>query len=431
MTVADSLSRSKIDTIILEKESEVGGLARTIDFKGFKFDIGGHALFIKNTKNDVYLKEIIEHNKLLTLKRRAKILFNNKYLDYPPNISSVIGMDKKYSFRIFFDMFKLRKDGHQDNFEKWIKANYGDCLYRIYFKDYTEKVWGVSCDNLSADWAGKRIGENSLFNSFCSLFKCNVYCKENRRSFYYFKDGIGLVSRVLKERVEKNKCKIYRNVSIGRFSTDNGKICSLRFTCEGSDYEIFFKKVISTIPIVELVNLFPPGNKETLKNVTEKIKYRSLILVNLILSQPIATEWYWSYFPSNEVIFSRIHEPKYWSRDMVIDQDKTMLSAEVFCDYDDSYWTMKDSEIISQTKRGLLSIGLVDERNFGDAIVYRVKYAYPLYYVGFKEPLNDAKSLFNKFNNLYLTGRNGTHSYFDMEDCIENSRTMISSLCGK
>jgi len=428
LAAADFLSQEKRNIVILEKESEIGGLARTFDLGGFKFDYGGHGVFFKKDENLNYIKSIINNNSLLVLKRNIKILFNNGYIDYPPNLSSIFRIDKKYIFEIFFDMLRLDRNCEQRNFEEWAKANYGECLYRTYFKDYTEKVWGKQCSELSSDWADKRIGSNNLFKLVKAMLSGNGYCKDNRPLFYYRKNGIFSLLNLLRQRIKNKNCQVYKNVQLKQISANNEKLVSLSFILDGRQYEISFKHIISSIPIVELMKIFPYDMASSFHEALQEIKYRNLIIVSCIINRELLTNWYWCYFPSKEVLFSRIHEPKFWSKDMAPD-DNTLLCMEILCNYDDLYWNMEDEEIIKQVRSALKYTGLLNAKDaILDACVKRIKYAYPLHYNGFEKPLNQVKSFLSFFKNLYLTGRSGTHSYLDMEECLDDIRKKIKSL---
>lgn len=412
--------------VILEKEQELGGLARTLNFRSFKFDIGGHGLFFKKEENANYLRKMVNYNDLLTLKRKIKVLYKNKYIDYPPNLYSVLRIEKKYVLNIFLDMFRLNKSQRQDNFEEWVKSNYGECLYKIYFRDYTEKVWGKSCNQLSASWADKRIGNNSLYKFFKSSFMRNGYGKENNPFFYYPKEGIGLLPKILERDVVNKGCQIYKGIELKQVLINKGTLKSLSYIFDKCEYEIHFKHIISSIPVTELIKIFLNATP-VIKSTLQGIKYRNLILVNFIFDRRLITNWHWCYFPSSEVLFSRIHEPKLWSKDMA-PEDKTLLCIEIFCDYDDFYWNMKEGDLINQVQDTLRNIGLVNGKDFFGARINKIKYAYPLHYCGFEKPLNDANSFFATFKNLHLIGRSGTHSYFDMEQCLENVRKKVEFL---
>lgn len=426
LVAADILSRQNRDVVILEKESEIGGLARTFNLKGFRFDIGGHKLcFHESNGISSYIKNLINHNDLITLKRRVKILFNNKYIDYPITLSSLFSLNKKYILNILLDVLQLKRRLQQNNFEEWVKANYGECLYRIYFKDYTEKVWGEPCNKLSVIWADKRIG--NLSHLFTNIFMSNGGVKETVRFFYYPRQGMEFLIKSLEQRL-KDACQIYKNVQINQFLSRNSKLSSLSFVSNKEEFQISFKKVISSIPIKELTSVLPNIPPNISQQVNNGIKYRSLILASFVINKKLVSNWHWCYFPSKNILFSRIHEPKFWSKDMA-SEDNTLLCTETFCNYGDLYWNMKDEEIINLVQKALKYTGLLNTKDaILDACVKKIEYAYPLHYDGFEKPLNRVKKFLSSFKNLCLIGRSGTHSYFDMEECLNNTQQVIEKL---
>lgn len=421
LLTAEMLYRRKKDITILEKETQIGGLARTFNFNGFKFDIGGHKLCIKDSRNRVYFKDIIKDNELMVLRRKSKTFFNNRYIDYPVTLSSIFALKKKDIFNIFLDMLNLRNNFITDNFEDWIITNYGKCLYKIYFKDYTEKVWGLPCDKLSSIWADKRIGSNNIFKLLRNIIMCHSNVKDSERFFYYPRDGTEVIVKSLEQRL-KDKCKIYTNVQLIEFLNGNDKLCSLSFLCNGQKFEVCFKKAISTIPIKELIKIIPHVPQEIIQTTNNGIRYRNVIIVCFVINRKLISNWHWCYFPSKDIVFSRIYEPKFWSRNLAC-EDKTMLSMEIFCDNNDFYWRMKEDDLIAKAKESLRYSRLINSNDMIlDACVKKINYAYPLKYYGYERPLNKVKNFLNSFRNLFLIGRNGTHSYFDMEECFDDVR---------
>ncbi|MDD5609949.1 MAG: FAD-dependent oxidoreductase [Candidatus Omnitrophica bacterium] len=428
LVAAEILSSKNQKVLVLEKEAEVGGLARTFNFKGFKFDIGGHGLFFKNQRNISYLKNLIEQNELLVLKRNSKLLFKNKYIDYPVNIRSLFTFNKKDMLKIMFNLLSLNKNKRRDNFEEWIKSNYGQHLYKIYFRDYTNKVWGIPCDQLSAAWADTRIGGSNLLKYLKKFFMNDYSVKESARSFYYPRKGIGLLVETLEQKLKESS--IYKNVQLQQFHNENGRLSSLSFMHNGSPAEVSFKHVISSIPVRELVKTLPLHKNHEFMGIEAGIKYRSLIIVSIEINRKNVSNWHWCYIPSKDVIFSRIHEPKFWSLDMA-EKEKTLLCVEIFCDKNDAVWNKEESEIAKVAIEGLRRLELIKkEDKIIDYCIKKIDYAYPLYYNGAEKSLSTIKSLINSFSNLRLIGRSGTHSYFDMEECLDNVRQEINLISG-
>lgn len=425
LVAAECLAQYNKKVLILEKENEAGGLARTFDFEGFKFDIGGHALFFKKKENFAYLKNLSSNGSMVSINRKAKIFFNNKYLDFPPNLSSILRLGLGNIVNISLDMLRLDKTNEKKNFEEWAKSNYGNILYRIYFKEYSEKVWGSPCRQLSADWAQRRIGNNSLTRVIGNFVSKNGYGKEGGAVFYYPRQGIGTLPALLEKAVINARCRLYKGARVTKILISHNKLSSLNFIYKEKIYNVTFKRLISSIPLAEFIKLLTEYlNKETIEFARE-IKYRNLILVNILLPKDLVTGWHWCYFPSKNLLFSRLHEPKVWSKTLAPDNN-TMLCSEVFCDPGDTYWQMNDAALAEKIILNLKSLGLLGRREEARGfLVKKIEYAYPLLYEGFKKPLERIKETLSAFDNLVLIGRSGTHSYFDMEDCLEDTRNKI------
>jgi len=431
LVAADLLSSRGRKVVILEKETEVGGLARTFNFRGFKFDLGGHCLFFKDMEDVRYIKNIISNGNIMGLRRKTKVFFDNKYIDYPPNLYSILKLGKKYLPKILSDMVILNKNYGNDNFENWVKTNYGETLYRIYFKDYTEKVWGESCDNISVAWADKRIGKNNLLKIIKKIFLNGGYNKYDKRRFYYPRDGIGTLASALEQRIKKNNCLVYKGVKLNQISMNNGKPAFSSFVYEKNMYEIEFNQLISSIPILELYKILPHEIASDIQEPIKGIKYRNLICINFIINKNLVTNWHWCYFPTKDIIFSRLHEPKFWSKSLA-PENKTLICAEVFCSNDDLYWNMKEEELIKRVENAMKYSEVISDRGIiQDAMVKKIEYTYPLHYNGFEKPLNQIKRVFSNFNNFHTVGRSGKHSYFDMEECLKDACQTVNFIMEK
>jgi protoporphyrinogen oxidase len=415
--------------IILEKDTEAGGLARTLENQNFKFDIGGHALFFKEKENICFLRNLVGESSLVLKTSNAKIFLENKYLDYPPTLNSIINMDRRYMLNIIMDMFKLRKSKNNSSFEDWVKSHYGETLYSIIFADYTKKVWGVDCKDLSSSWSHKRIGDNNIFKLFFNFVIKHGVPKECLRYFYYPQEGIGTLVDSLASRLNDN-CKLFKGVKIEQFSETNGRISDIKFVCNGQCININFSNAISTIPLSDLISMVPNVPADIAKESINDIRYRSLILIGLSFKRKLISNWYWCYFPSKKIEFSRLHEPKLWSS-CLAPEDETFLCSEIFCDYNDIYWKMSDSEITKRVYASLLTSSLIKNgEGFTSSCVHRIRHAYPLCYLGYEGPLRRVKDFLGNYDNLHLVGRNGSHSYADMEECLNDIKDRVSKLMG-
>ena len=362
LAAADHLLRKKMDVVILEKEAEVGGLAKTLHHGGFKFDIGGHRLYFKQEKNNEYIKNLLHRNELLLLKRKSKIFLDGQYISYPLIFPSIFKISKKYLFKILLEILQLKNQAEFDNCEIWLKSNYGETLYKIFFKDYTEKVWGKTCDRLSSVWTEKRIGRQRLFEFLKDNFVDNCSHKERTQSFYYPRQGIGSLVKALEHKIVP-QCRIYYNARLKKFKIGRKKLDSLTFLSNGEEVKISFKYILSSIPLKELLQPFLINQNSKLHDRVSEIQYRSLILACVIIDKEIISDWHWCYFPSKDILFSRVHEPKLWSKDLAL-PGQSLLCMEIFCDTGDELWRMPDDEIIEQVKKSLKNTALLNNGDF-------------------------------------------------------------------
>ncbi len=420
LLAASALSREKRSFVLLEKEPELGGLARTFSLNGFRYDIGGHRIHFKNRANWSFLNTLIKVNELLYLKRKSKLFFENKFINYPPTVHSLFAMKGIHLLKILFQFSKVAGNPRSlrlENFEQWVKSNYGHTLYEILFKDYTEKVWGVSCDQLSSCWAGRRIGENPFLNVF-RLFYGGDDLKERNPSFYYPAMGMGQVIQVLADSLPPKA--VIRGGFPVRFHSNNKRLKRLTAEVGGEEVQISFEHLMTSIPLAELFHaLAVPFNK------VKEVSYRSLLLVSLVYEYRSLPDWQWCYFPSDRFIFSRLYIPKNWSPGMVPASGQVLVCAEIFCDFDDSCWNCSEEELAAKVDRDIMKSFVFQGMKVNAWEVKRFRYAYPLLYLNYEKKIRELKERSLDYENLSLIGRSGTHAYFDLEECLENVKQEV------
>ncbi|MCF7907355.1 MAG: NAD(P)-binding protein [Candidatus Omnitrophica bacterium] len=432
LIAAELLSKERKKIFILEKESVSGGLATTVQFEGFKFDIGGHRVCFNKSENINYFKDILGEKKFLFLKRKSKIMFNDRYVNYPLSIGTAFNVKKMHLLKIAFDRLgvylKRQNNLTPDNFEDWIKIHYGKTLYNMFFKEYTEKVWGRPCGELSSSLGIRRMGSKKLSKLTKCISRGDDAFRESARSFYYPQEGMEALINAFEQKLGTS-CNIHKNVRIGKITRSNGGLSCLLASSKGEPYKINFKYIFSSIPLTELFKALSIDGLTLPHNLEKGIQYRSLVLVSMIVNKKNISRWHWCYFPSRKVIFSRLHEPKFWSNGMAVDENKTLICAEVFCNYNDSCWLMNDRDLAIAVKEGLKINKLIDsDQDVGNFCVKRIRYAYPLPTYEYKKYLSIAKKALSSFNNLFLIGRNGTHSYFNMEECLDDVKEKVKFL---
>jgi len=427
LVIADLLTRKGYDVILLEKESLPGGLSRTIDFDGFRFDLGGHCLYLNDKEYSEYIKYILGGSSDILIRhdRKSSIFFDGKLLRYPPSILGLFSYKKSDILGFLLGFFvNTAKNG--PSLEEWLVSRVGKVIHNLYFRDYTKKVWGLPANLISADWAEQRIGKINKISLVKNLFKEMRNNKENSRTFYYTKNGIGKICDGLVDRLS-GKASILFNAKINKIEHHQNKLKYLRFTQGEEEKHLYFKNIVSTIPLIPLLDYLPPCKKPSVLDLRNTIRYRDLVLVFMTFNKKSILNEHWVYFPQADVPFARLSEPKNWSPGMV-EQDKTSLCVELFCNFNDSLWNKQDSELVDMVIDSLAQNSIVTKNELSNALVMRLPFAYPLLYLGYSDNLNKVTEFLSYFNNLYLAGRNGTHSYYDLKECVDSSKNTVNDL---
>lgn len=409
-------------SVLLEKSDDIGGLARTYSFKGHSFDIGGHRISFHDEKNIQLLHSLVPELAVLT--RESKIYYDDIYIDYPISAASLKKFSKTTLLKIFFEVAFSNRFAKPKNFEEWVKKYYGSTLYKIVFEHYSKKVWGRECSALSENWAKSRIGYYSLSNLFL-----NNKAKEGKRQFYYPKYGIGILAQSIAKKLEP-ETTILKDASIQEMILNNSNITNVKLKTPKVNYEIECSHIISTIPLTELLNIPPLDSNNTLQNLSRKIKYRSFLQVNLLLDREQASDWHWCYFPDENLMFSRCYEPKYWHKKMSENEKGTMLCVEILCDYQDEIWTMEEDVLFKKLCKQLVEVGLIKNiEECKDFYIAKERFAYPLPYLKYDNYVkNIVNELSSNISNLHFAGRNGTHTYYDIEECLACTQALTKKL---
>jgi protoporphyrinogen oxidase len=430
------LSDNKIKNTVFEMDEVVGGIARTIEHHGFRFDLGGHRFFTKKREIDIFVENLLP-SELVEVNRSSKIYFRNIYFDYPLKpFNAIFGMGIKITFQILFtytlEKLKLKKF-EAVSLEDWVTREFGRKMFEIYFKSYTEKVWGIECNRIAAEWVAQRIkGVNMLSAIKNALWKGKKEAPASlMANFKYPRLGIAMISEKLAEQIKKEN-NVFLNSKIVGVNCQNDMIKSLEYLTKNGERNIFkADNFISSIPITELINILSPKPPSEVAEATKKLRYRDLIVVALMFDKERITLENWIYIPEPGIAFGRIHEPKNWSYEMA-PADKSCLVFEYFCNEGDSIWTMEDEKLIDLTLKDFIKIDIAPGviNLVIDAKVVRVKKAYPMYEIGYHEPLSKIKDYLKKYQNLMLIGRGGTYKYNNIDHSIETGIKAAENILG-
>ncbi|MBI3501275.1 MAG: NAD(P)/FAD-dependent oxidoreductase [Bacteroidetes bacterium] len=418
LTAAYILGKAGQSVIVLEKNPQyVGGISRTETYKGYHFDIGGHRFFSKSSEVEDFWTEILG-NEMLERKRSSKIYYNKKFFTYPliakealPNL----GLWESFLCVLSYVQIKIFPYENPTNFEEWVCNQFGKRLYRIFFKTYTEKVWGISCKEISADWAAQRIKGLSLSSAILNaLFPAknsndkNAIIKTLIDSFRYPKYGPGQMWKVCAEKAKSFGAEIKMNAAVTKLNYEKNKWSA---ALSNGENEKDFDYVLSSAPIRELIpNIFPFFPEDAVV-AARQLNHRDFLTVVFILKDRKKFTDNWIYIHDSQVKVGRIQNFKAWSPYMIPDESTTCYSMEYFCFEGDNLWNSSDADLISLAKKELMQIGLAREEDILDACVVRQQKAYPVYDKNYKDNIEIIKNTLKKYPGLYLIGRNGMHKY--------------------
>ena len=422
LTAAYALSKEGKKVLILESDSKyVGGISRTVNESGYRFDIGGHRFFSKQKEVVNFWREILGDD-LLTRSRKSRIYYNKKFFPYPLNIpKTLFNLGAFESVRCFLSYLfaKLLPYRSPKSFREWVTNNFGDRLFQIFFKTYTEKVWGMSCNDISADWAQQRIKGVSFLSAVTSSLRSITGWKSKKviksliEEFQYPRLGPGMFWEETLKHCENFGTEIKFNSQVKFLKRDfSSNTWELTFENDrGEKSTTNATHIISSMPMRDLaigLDNFP----ENLKSLASSLRYRDFLTVALVLEECKEIDDNWIYIHDPEVKVGRIQNFKAWSPEMIPNSTDTCFGFEYFCHEGDSLWNSSDSELIELAKAELEVIGLGLKNNVKQGFVVRQQKAYPVYDSQYKATVDNLRfEIASNFPNLHLVGRNGMHKY--------------------
>lgn len=432
LTAAYLLTKNNFDVTVFETNKKyVGGISRTENYKGYLFDIGGHRFFSKSKEVEDFWTEILGDD-LILRPRKSRIFYKGKFYSYPLNASQALlnlGLIESSLCVLSYGYAQLFPKKNPNNFEDWVSNHFGKRLFNIFFKTYTEKVWGMDCKDISADWAAQRIKGLSLSSAiknalFGSPQKEKGVIKTLIDSFRYPRKGPGMMWEKCAEKITAQGGKILmdKKISSLSFSNDKWKI--------SAGEEIFenYDEVISTMPMRDLTQMLNPlPLKETIE-AAKNLKYRDFITVMLILKDEKRFDDNWIYIHDPSVKVGRIQNFKSWSPEMVPDEKMCCYGLEYFCFENDSLWNSKDEELIKLAKEELEKIGIAKATEIIDGYVVRQAKAYPVYDESYKLNIEKIVNGILSYKGLHLVGRNGMHKYNNQDHSMMTAMLAVKNI---
>ncbi|OGG16325.1 hypothetical protein A3D78_06865 [Candidatus Gottesmanbacteria bacterium RIFCSPHIGHO2_02_FULL_39_14] len=424
LSSAYELTKAGKKVLLVEQWDNVGGLARTIDVNGFRFDTGPHRWYTKNDMVNNWMLRLM-NKEIIKVPRLTRIYFDNKFFHYPIQIkSTILGMGiLKTSLAVFdyllVQLKSLVKKREAVTIEEGYIDQFGRTLYEMFFRRYTEKLWGRSCRQISSDWLGQR---SRGFN-IGTVIKNTLFNKEKVVSFIdefsYPRQGIGRIAERLAKGVIKGGGKILLNSPVVKVSHRQGKIASVTVNNGKSRKEINSRQFISTMAISDLIKALHPPPPATILNVNRKCQYRDEVQVVLFINKTHITKDTWIYVHSLDLPFIRFMEMDNWSKSLS-PKGCTSIVFEIACNYGDNIWQKKDAELVELvTGKFISEFKLITRENIIGSYVHRVPKEYPVYHLRYRQDLKILKKYLHRFVNLQIAGRNGIFRYNNMDHSIE------------
>lgn len=491
------LDKTDIRPIIFEASGEIGGISKTVNYKGNRIDIGGHRFFSKSdrimkwwqnimplqgapAKDDLILDRKVPLSKKVILRylgeekadiveapdpqkkdkvmlvrnRLSRIFYMRKFFDYPISLSrdTIANLGPIRTIKIGFSYLKAKlfPISHERSLEDFFINRFGKELYETFFKDYTEKVWGVPCNKIKPEWGAQRIKGLSISKVIAHALKKPFVSKRMEQQnvetslierFLYPKFGPGQMWEEVARQIKDSGGEIYLNHRVVGISHEKGRVAAvvvedartgLRKTIEG---DFFF----STMPIKDLVNGMGKSVPGDIKNIANRLAYRDFITVGLLLNRLRMKNEFdirtingiipdtWIYVQERDVKLGRLQIFNNWSPYMVADENKVWIGLEYFCNEGDDLWNLPDNKFLAFAKSELAKIGFANEEDVLDGVVLRVPKAYPAYF-GSYDHIHSVRNYLDAFKNLFLIGRNGMHRYNNQDHSMLSAMIAVENI---
>ena len=484
LTAALELARKGWSNVsVLERESQLGGISRTLEHHGNHIDIGGHRFFSKSDTVMQWWKEIMplqgapscddislsrqvslasngpdpekEDQTMLVRSRLSRILFLRRFFNYPVSLSAEtllnLGLIRvmKMGFSYLWSMVHKRKE---KSLEDFFINRFGSELYKTFFRDYTAKVWGVPCSQIGADWGAQRVKGLSITKVLAhALSKFIFWSKRGKQDgetslieeFWYPKYGPGQLWETVGAEAEKLGVRILRQQDVTAIEMSGGRISALRILdmTSGEEHTETADYVISTTSVRELIAKLGSHAPEEVHKVASRLVYRDFMTVGLLLnklklkSRNMNTTVgehgvvpdNWIYVQENDVKVGRLQIFNNWSPYLVADRNKAWIGMEYFVNEGDELWSMNDDSFCDFAVNELEKIGIIDSVDVTDKVVFRIQKAYPAYLGSYKE-FGVIREWTDNIPNLYLVGRNGMHRYNNMDHSMLSAMEAVKNI---
>jgi len=436
LTAAYELARRGMACTVLEADDTVGGISRTVERDGWRFDIGGHRFFTKVRAVEEFWHEILSGEEFMLRPRMSRIYYRGKYYDYPLKpLNALRNLGFAESFRCIcsYALVRVRPPKDQSTFEGWVAARFGWRLYEHFFKTYTEKVWGFPGSALQADWAAQRIKNLTLVNAVRNA----LFPKHGQREittlidqFEYPRLGPGMMWERCRDKVEQGGCNVVMQAPVSRIRRSDGRVVAVESVSGGTTTEYSASAVISSMPLSALVTAMDPPAPPSIREAAAGLHYRDHLTVALVVPEEAGFPDNWVYVHDPGVKVGRVQNFGRWSPYMVKD-GRTCLGFEYFVFEGDELWCLPDGQLVDLARAELGQLGLADPKSVETGYVVRMPKAYPYYDADYKANVDAIRRwLEDNVPNVYPVGRNGMHRYNNQDHSMFTAMLTVENLTG-
>ncbi len=438
LTSALELGKLNLPAVVFEKGEVVGGLSRTVSHDGYRFDIGGHRFFTKiPAVRDLWFD--LMGDDMLERPRMSRIYYRGRFFDYPLRpVNALTRLGPLEAVRIALSYGRARILPRRDDvsFEDWVVRRFGRRLFEIFFKSYTEKVWGIPCSEISADWAEQRIKNLDLVAAVRNALlghgsnKGEVVPTLIDR-FHYPTLGPGMMWERCRDRAAELGVQTTTGAEVLRVHHREGRIRGITVRHGERDDLVEADHVVSSMPLPALVRALDPGPPEAVLKAAERLRFRDFLTVVVMVDRDEVFPDNWIYIHAPEVKVGRIQNYKNWSPHMVPEPGKTSLGLEYFVQEGDALWISGDASLHDLAVRELEALGLVDGDTVVGSTVVRAPKAYPIYDEGYKQAVQTIRGWIDGIEGLQLIGRNGQHRYNNQDHSMLTGMLAARNIAGE
>ncbi len=433
LAAAYALSKHRRNVVVAEATDALGGISRTVEYRGYRFDIGGHRFFTKFDEVQQLWHEVLG-DEFLVRPRLSRIYYRNRLFEYPLRVTNALrNLGLLEAARCVASYGRARAMGDaDDNFEEWVSSRFGRRLFEIFFKAYTEKVWGIPCSEIGAEWASQRIKNLSLGvairNAFLGSRGQDVASLIEH--FRYPRLGPGMMYERMAILAAGMGAEIrmrHRAVAIHRNGT---RVVAVDVETPEGLVRLDGEEFLSSIPLTMLIERLRPAPPPSVLAAARALTYRHLLTIDLIVDAPDLFPDTWIYVHSPDLQVGRIQNFGNWSPEMVPDARTSALGLEYFVSDGDALWTASDAQLVAFGTEELRRTGLLGRARVTDGTVVRAPLAYPVYRIGYRHHLDQVVEFVRSLENLQAIGRYGMFKYNNADHSILTALLAVENIEG-